>query len=54
MDNLIVEKDELECIEGDNDASSHIFNVNDLAGLRQLQKDVIDYLIQNRKICKNI
>ena len=49
-----IDYDELECIEGDNGASSHIFNVNDLAGLKQLQDSVISSLIANKKICKNI
>ena len=31
-----IDYDELECIEGDNGASSHIFDVKDLAGLKDL------------------
>ena len=49
-----IDYDELECIEGDNGASSHIFNVNDIAGLRQLQDSVISSLIASQKTCKNI
>ena len=49
-----IDYDELECIEGDNGGSSHIFDVNDLAGLKQLQESVISSLIANNKRCKNI
>lgn len=46
--------DELECIEGDNGASPHIFDVKDLKGLEQLQRQVVSHLITERKRCKAI
>ena len=47
-----IDYDELECIEGDNGAASHIFDVKDLEGLKQLLVDVITELITEQKICK--
>ena len=49
-----IDYDELECIEGNNGASSHILNVNDIDGLRQLQESVVSYLITSKQRCKNI
>ena len=49
-----IDYDELECIEGDNSPSSHIFDVKDLAGLKDLQERVISYLISNQQTCKTI
>ena len=43
---------ELECIEGDNGAAPHIFDVKDLGGLKQLLDQVIIDLITDQKICK--
>ena len=47
-----IDYDELECIEGDNGAGSHIFDVNDLEGLKRLQERVVKHLIAGQKRCK--
>ena len=47
-----IDYDELECIEGDNGAAPHIFDVKDLEGLKQLLDQVIIELITEQKICK--
>ena len=49
-----IDYDELECIEGDNGASSHIFDVKDLAGLKDLLAAVFKFLGDNRQQCKYI
>ena len=49
-----IDYDELECIEGDNSASSHIFDVENLDGLRELQTQVVQFLIDNQQVCRSI
>ena len=49
-----IDYDELECIEGDNGASSHIFDVEDLSGLKDLLAAVVKFLGDNRQQCKYI
>ena len=49
-----IDYDELECIEGDNGASSHIFDVKDLSGLKDLLAAVVKFLGDNRQQCKYI
>ena len=49
-----IDYDELECIEGDNGASSHIFDVKDLAGLKDLLAAVFKFLGDNQQQCKYI
>ena len=47
-----IDYDELECIEGDNGAVSHIFDVKDLAGLKALQAAVFKFLGDNQQQCR--
>ena len=47
-----IDYDELECIKGDNGASSHIFDVKDLAGLKALQAAVSKFLGDNHQQCR--
>ena len=49
-----IDYDELEYIEGDNGASSHIFDVKDLSGLKDLLAAVFKFLDDNRQQCKFI
>ena len=49
-----IDYDELECIEGDNGASSHIFDVEDLSGLKDLLAAVVKFLGNNQQQCKYI
>ena len=46
--------DELECIEGNNGAADHIFDVSNIAGLRTLQETVVKYIIAKNETCKTI
>ena len=39
-----IDYDELECIKGDNAPSHHIFDVKDIAGLKELQIEVLKFL----------
>ena len=48
-----IDYDELECIKGDNSPSSHIFDVKDLAGLKDLQARVFKFLGENQQICRS-
>ena len=46
--------DELECIEGNNGAPGHIFDVSDITGLQTLQEEVVQYLRTKRVTCRSI
>ena len=49
-----IDFDELECIEGNNSAAGHIFDVNNIAGLQTLQEEVVQYIIAKNEVCKSI
>jgi len=49
-----IDFDELECIEGNNGAAGHIFDVNSIAGLQILQEKVVQYIIAKNETCKSI
>ena len=48
-----IDYDELECIEGDNNPSPHIFDVENFDGLNTLKTEVMNILMEERKICKS-
>jgi len=49
-----IDYDGLECIEGKNQASPHIFDVANLEGLLALKNATFDHLITTGKQCKSI